>query len=198
MDEARELIGEFVRTLQAARPRHPLEWQGEGGWRPNVAAANCYRGKGEVRLVLFVAFFRRIDISLSCLFSAFFSSFLPMQSVGFHSDVLQYLGPQATIASLTLGVARPFRLRPFIPSSPSTSIAAPTVPLRTLEIVLPHNSLLIMHGGVQETFKHCVPPLNAMDVFRLSKGSLVEGHGLTEEERQRLSEKKWNERINVC
>ncbi|GAA5835127.1 hypothetical protein JCM11251_000169 [Rhodosporidiobolus azoricus] len=178
MDEARELVGEFVRTLLDGRDRHPMEWHGQKGWEPNVAAANCYRGKQE--------------------------------SVGWHSDVLQYLGPYATIASLTLGVGRPFRLRPFTPSQPTTASAAPAsshptpasssasaATMRTLEIHLPHNSLLIMHGGVQETYKHCVPPA-VIDVFRIPKGSLRAGvGGMGEEEVRELEGRKWTERINM-
>ncbi|BGP17155.1 hypothetical protein JCM10213v2_005171 [Rhodosporidiobolus nylandii] len=204
MDLARELVREFVRTLMSSRyrERHPLEWQGE--WEPNVAAANCYRGKNE--------------------------------SVGWHSDVLQYLGPMPTIASLTLGVGRPFRLRPFLPSSSSSSSsfasssatttssssARPTAPspspaaspstltpptLRTLSLHLPHNSLLIMHAGVQEVFKHCVPPVGGgMDVFALRKGLLRPGKdtgegegggGWSEEKVKELEGRKWRERINM-
>lgn len=47
MDEARQLVGEFVRVLLEGRDRHELEFEGE--WRPNVAVANCYRGAKEVR-----------------------------------------------------------------------------------------------------------------------------------------------------
>lgn len=92
------------------------------------------------------------------------SAFTP-KSVGYHSDVLTYLGPYPTIASLSLGVSRPFRLRPFLPSSSSSNPAKTTN--RTLEIPLTHNTLCIMHAGCQERFKHSVPPVSAMDLFRL-------------------------------
>lgn len=81
--------------------------------------------------------------------------------------------------------------------------------MRTLEITLPHNSLLIMHGGTQEVFKHCVPPMNGMDVFKLPKGTLSaeegevnddtseEGTKRTKEEVEKLSSTKWRERINL-
>lgn len=68
------------------------------------------------------------------------------ESVGFHSDRLNYLGPQTTICSLSLGVTRNFRLR------------NQTQQARTFDISLPHNSLLLMHAGCQESFKHSVPP----------------------------------------
>ncbi|GAA6009472.1 uncharacterized protein JCM10292_003895 [Rhodotorula paludigena] len=161
-DEARQLVGEFVRVLLKDRDKHELEW--DGPWQPNVAVANCYKGSKE--------------------------------SVGFHSDVLQYLGPYPTIASLTLGCARPFRLRPFIPSGsvPSGS-AAPKI--RTLDIILPHNSLLIMHAGVQERYKHAVPPVNGMDVFKLPRGSLQAGPAFSPNEIEELESSRFRERINM-
>lgn len=123
------------------------------------------------------------------------------QSVGFHSDVLQYLGPFPTIASLTLGCTRPFRLRPFLPSGNNTNSSdqpvAPPPQIRTLDIILPHNSLLIMHAGCQERYKHAVPPMNGMDVFRLPKSSLTESEHFSTAEKEVLLNRKWNERINV-
>ncbi|EHY53691.1 hypothetical protein HRR83_003906 [Exophiala dermatitidis] len=51
------------------------------------------------------------------------------QHVGYHSDQLSYLGPRAVIGSLSLGVAREFRVRKIVPkdddegTTPSTSTA---------------------------------------------------------------------------
>ncbi|GAA5855309.1 hypothetical protein JCM9279_001943 [Rhodotorula babjevae] len=160
MDEARQLVGEFVRVLLDGRARHELEWDGE--WRPNVAVANCYRGAKE--------------------------------SVGFHSDVLQYLGPYPTIASLTLGVTRTFRLRPFLPSRPAAP-GAPPREVRTLDIPLRHNALLVMHAGCQERFKHAVPPVRGgMDLFRVPRAAMG---GLSGEERREVEGKGFRERINL-
>ncbi|GAA5935916.1 uncharacterized protein JCM15063_001848 [Sporobolomyces koalae] len=117
------------------------------------------------------------------------------ESVGWHSDQLTHLGPFPTIASLTLGCTRPFRLRPFSPLSlPPSKTSAPT--MRTLEITLPHNSLLIMHGGTQEAFKHCVPPVTGMDVFKIPRGTLNAG-ARTSDEVDALLQTKWRERINM-
>jgi len=123
---------------------------------------------------------------------------------------LTHLGPFPTIASLTLGCTRPFRLRPFSSTSLPSTNGQPTT-MRTLEITLPHNSLLIMHGGTQEVFKHCVPPMNGMDVFKLPKGTLSAEEGevnddnageggtkRTKEEIEKLLSTKWRERINLC
>ncbi|ROW09597.1 hypothetical protein VMCG_02550 [Cytospora schulzeri] len=65
----------------------------------------------------------------------------PAESVGWHSDQLTYLGPRAVIGSLSLGVSREFRIA----------------------IHLPHNSLLVMHAEMQETWKHSVAPAQAID-----------------------------------
>ncbi|GAA5829374.1 hypothetical protein JCM3766R1_001077 [Sporobolomyces carnicolor] len=172
MNEARRLVSAFVNTLLNARERNEMEWT-RGEWKPNAAAANCYKGAQE--------------------------------SVGWHSDQLTHLGPFPTIASLTLGCTRPFRLRPFSPTSlPSTTAGGQNPTMRTLEITLPHNSLLIMHGGTQEVFKHCVPPVNGMDVFKLPRGSLqpdLETEAgtttRTAEEIDHLLSTKWRERINM-
>lgn len=55
MEEACEYIEKVVNEAINQRPRYPLEWGGAEGestdevpqWRPNVAAANCYRGAKE-------------------------------------------------------------------------------------------------------------------------------------------------------
>lgn len=80
------------------------------------------------------------------------------ESVGAHSDRLNYLGPAPTIASISLGVGRIFRLR---------GSASPDLPKRTFDIPLPHNSLCVMHAGCQEGFKHAVIPQKSIDLFRL-------------------------------
>ncbi|ORY79021.1 hypothetical protein BCR37DRAFT_349950, partial [Protomyces lactucae-debilis] len=67
-------------------------------------------------------------------------------SVGYHSDQLTYLGPAPCIASLSLGVAREFRLKP-------TQTLDSTVSL-TYIVKLPHNSLFIMGPRCQEDYKH--------------------------------------------
>ncbi|KAK4685664.1 hypothetical protein P7C73_g4482, partial [Tremellales sp. Uapishka_1] len=80
--------------------------------------------------------------------------------VGWHADQLTYLGPYSTIASLSLGTKRAFRLR----QTDSQEIGSK--PIRTYEIDLSHNSLVLMRGGCQERFKHSIPPQKALDLFR--------------------------------
>jgi len=83
------------------------------------------------------------------------------EGVGFHSDSLTHLGPYPTIASLSLGTERVFRLREVIPKAEVGQRQA-----QTLNIPLPHNSLVIMHPPTQEYFKHSIPSVNSLDVFR--------------------------------
>jgi alkylated DNA repair dioxygenase AlkB len=96
----------------------------------------------------------------------------PAQSVGYHSDQLSYLGPRAVIGSLSLGVAREFRVRKIVPpDAPPTSPGTNAVSTATsqadqqgqIAIHLPHNSLLIMHAEMQEEWKHSIAPALSID-----------------------------------
>lgn len=111
------------------------------------------------------------------------------ESVGYHSDQLTFLGPRAIIGSLSLGVAREFRVRRIVPqeddSSASTSVAgAPNQaegsskkrPKRQedadlsgqISIHLPHNSLLVMHAEMQEEWKHSIAPAQTIEPHPIS------------------------------
>lgn len=91
------------------------------------------------------------------------------QCVGTHSDRLTVLGPLPTIASLTLGASRVFRVRPAnasanlqatkqpIPSSTSSSHQQHQSGSRcisSIDIRLEHNMLLIMWPPCQEEWRH--------------------------------------------
>ncbi|KAH7328206.1 GRF zinc finger domain-containing protein [Stachybotrys elegans] len=82
------------------------------------------------------------------------------QSVGWHSDQLTYLGPRAVIGSLSLGVAREFRVRRISPREDDDGKLqdGDIDPAGQISIYLPHNSLLVMHAEMQEEWKHCVTP----------------------------------------
>ncbi|KAJ4300342.1 hypothetical protein N0V88_003015 [Collariella sp. IMI 366227] len=82
----------------------------------------------------------------------------PQESVGWHSDQLTYLGPRPIIGSLSLGVAREFRVRRILPTDDPNPDSTGQISLR-----LPHNSLLIMHADMQETWKHSVSPAQTID-----------------------------------
>ncbi|KAK3724521.1 hypothetical protein LTR37_001145 [Vermiconidia calcicola] len=81
------------------------------------------------------------------------------ESVGWHSDHLTYLGPRAIIGSLSLGVARQFRVRKIVPQ---VDVSAGNEQGQ-IAIHLPHNSLLVMHAEMQEAWKHSIAPAKAID-----------------------------------
>jgi hypothetical protein len=95
----------------------------------------------------------------------------PQQNLGWHSDHLTYLGPRAVIGSLSLGVAREFRVRRVVPRDGDEEKEEQVAPKSTknrfsdkianaqgqISIHLPHNSLLVMHADMQEEWKHSVP-----------------------------------------
>ncbi|KAK5936895.1 hypothetical protein PMZ80_010833 [Knufia obscura] len=114
-----------------------LRYQSPNPWIPNAAFVNCYDGAA--------------------------------QSVGWHTDQLSYLGPHPTIGSLSLGVQREFRIRRIVPSPDLDGLDPDGAEARRLKsenadaqgqisLPLPHNSLLVMHGEMQEGWKHCVVP----------------------------------------
>lgn len=106
----------------------------------------------------------------------------PQESVGYHSDQLTYLGPRAIIGSLSLGVAREFRVRKVVArdNNPSEddntqrqhqdaeTSKKPRLPdiisdaQGQISIHLPHNSLLVMHAEMQEEWKHSIPSVSTI------------------------------------
>lgn len=84
------------------------------------------------------------------------------QNVGYHSDQLTYLGPRAVIGSLSLGVAREFRVRRIVPKEEDDKGEAADASGQ-IAIHLPHNSLLIMHAEMQEEWKHSIAAAQAID-----------------------------------
>ncbi|KAJ2898865.1 putative grf zinc finger domain-containing protein [Zalerion maritima] len=94
----------------------------------------------------------------------------PQQSVGWHSDQMTYLGPRAIIGSLSLGVAREFRVRRILPKNGGGDEDDPRDPDAEgqISIHLPHNSLLVMHAEMQEAWKHAVTPAQTIDPHPIS------------------------------
>lgn len=93
----------------------------------------------------------------------------PRESLGWHCDQLTYLGPRAVIGSLSLGVAREFRVRRVLPQDSRRTgeghdddgdgdKANAAENEGQISIHLPHNSLLVMHAEMQEGWKHCITP----------------------------------------
>jgi len=87
------------------------------------------------------------------------------ESVGYHSDQLTYLGPRAIIGSISLGVAREFRVRRIIPQEEDKKEKSKedSDAQGQIAIHLPHNSLLVMHAEMQEEWKHSIAPAQAID-----------------------------------
>lgn len=73
--------------------------------------------------------------------------------IDYHSDQLTHIGRRPIIAALSLGCTREFRIQKRGHSR--------TDPIYCVHV--PHNSLLIMHGGCQELFKHSIPPMRTVE-----------------------------------
>ncbi|KAF5963666.1 hypothetical protein FBULB1_13238 [Fusarium bulbicola] len=101
--------------------------------------------------------------------SAFVNAYTgPQQNVGWHSDHLTYLGPRAVIGSISLGVAREFRVRRIIPKDSDTKTVQEQDAEGQISIHLPHNSLLVMHAEMQEEWKHSIAPALSIDPHPIS------------------------------
>lgn len=91
----------------------------------------------------------------------------PQESVGYHADQLTYIGPRAVIGSLSLGVAREFRVRKIVARDDEEHATSSKDSRADAEgqvaIHLPHNSLLVMHAEMQEEFKHSIHPERVID-----------------------------------
>lgn len=152
LEKVRPLVQEAVNAeiQQRIRTHHlyggkKLKYQSPDAWSPNAAFVNLYDG--------------------------------PDQNVGWHSDQLTYLGPRSVIGSLSLGVAREFRVRRILPKdddkedgtlSKTTNLDSSSLNEGQISIHLPHNSLLVMHAEMQEEWKHCVTPAQAIDPHPIS------------------------------
>ncbi|EMD38356.1 hypothetical protein CERSUDRAFT_49567 [Gelatoporia subvermispora B] len=139
MEAACDFIERVVNAEMRKRKRFPLEWGGE----------TADTGENTSEQVIW-----RANVAASNCYEG------AKESVGYHSDQLTNLGPYPTIASLSLGTSRTFRLREVVPLDEKEERSA-----RTYNIPLQHNSLIIMHASTQEMYKHCIPPQNAIDMF---------------------------------
>lgn len=94
------------------------------------------------------------------------------QSVGSHSDRLSSLGPLPTIASVSLGAGRVFRLHPAndaVAAAAAAAVAGGSGSsgrlVSSIDIFLPHNSLLVMFPPTQEHWKHEVRTVQQVGVW---------------------------------
>ncbi|HEX8777628.1 MAG TPA: alpha-ketoglutarate-dependent dioxygenase AlkB, partial [Rhodanobacter sp.] len=83
-------------------------------------------------------------------------------SMGWHSDDEPELGARPLIASLSLGAERRFRFRR------RRSRGEPVRPGDTVELVLPHGSLLRMAGDTQRLYRHDLPRMRGITAPRIN------------------------------
>ena len=83
-------------------------------------------------------------------------------SMGWHSDDEPELGTQPVVASLSLGAERRFRFRR------RRARGEPAQPGDTVELVLPHGSLLRMAGATQQLYRHDLPRMRGIDTPRIN------------------------------
>ncbi|CAG8976034.1 hypothetical protein HYALB_00007561 [Hymenoscyphus albidus] len=149
--KVQEAVNTAIQTrIQTHYPNaQKLHHQSPHPWKPNAAVVNCYSGAAE--------------------------------SVGWHSDQFTYLGPRPVIGSVSLGVAREFRVRRIIPqdedthSNPKPETGESIRKTKEdsdaegqISIHLPHNSLLVMHAEMQESWKHSIVPALTIDPHPIS------------------------------
>lgn len=91
---------------------------------------------------------RRLETALDCAFNSVLANLYRdgADSMGWHSDDEASLGPQPTIASLSLGATRRFVLRHRYRRE-----------LQTRSLTLEHGALLVMAGDTQRHWHHAVP-----------------------------------------
>lgn len=130
MERAGEIVQTIVRQEIAKRKDLGLEFIDlHRPWYCDVVLANCYADRTE--------------------------------SVGYHADQLTHIGPGAVIASVSLGTTREFRLVPKKKDSSNIrdeSMGPNEKEKHPVSVHLPHNSLIIMHAGCQEDWKHSLMP----------------------------------------
>ncbi|KAF2436246.1 hypothetical protein EJ08DRAFT_578833 [Tothia fuscella] len=107
------------------------------------------------------------------------------ESVGYHTDQLTYLGPRSIIGSLSLGVAREFRIRRIVTQDTKNEDISRPAQKKPKEdsphadgqgqisIHLPHNSLLVMHAEMQEEWKHSIAPALAIYPHPIAKNKRI-------------------------
>ncbi|CDK26817.1 unnamed protein product [Kuraishia capsulata CBS 1993] len=101
-------------------------------------------------------------------------------NLDWHSDRLTKIGPLPVIASISVGATRDFRIRKIHPFNKN--------PNPIISIPLPHNTLLVMHAGFQEEYKHSVAP---------SSGP-IEGHPISGQKRFSLTYRQYHPGLVDC
>jgi alkylated DNA repair dioxygenase AlkB len=84
-------------------------------------------------------------------------------SVSWHADDERELGPNPVIASLSLGAARTFYVRPKPESAQSLQSG-----LQPFSLCLQHNDLLLMKAGCQRHWQHAILPEAGLTAVRIN------------------------------
>ncbi|KAH9934676.1 uncharacterized protein B0H18DRAFT_1082483 [Fomitopsis serialis] len=142
LEEACRIVEKVVNEEMHKRQRYPLEWAGEVD--------------GDENRITDHVLWRANVAAANCYEGA-------KESVGPHSDQLTYLGPYPTIASLSLGTSRIFRLREVIPTDDKDERSA-----RTFNIPLAHNSA--SNARINITFRFYRPDFRAQTTPRCKCG----------------------------
>lgn len=104
---------------------------------------------------------QRVESQLGWQFNSLLLNFYRngRDKLDWHADDERELDPAAPIASLSLGAARSFRLRP---------CSAARTPADTLSLELGHGDLLVMDPPTQQHWHHQVPQRLRLEVPRLN------------------------------
>ncbi|KAL2915011.1 hypothetical protein HK105_205555 [Polyrhizophydium stewartii] len=159
---AEAIVTAVVNERYGRRRRDPLEIRGR--WRPDMIVANSYFGPSEHfgahndKLTYIGA--RPVIASLTLGASRTFRirrlalpPDLPAPTEAASDAVSGSEAPQAPLASAST-----------VPAEAAAAISAPPdgdAQARTFDILLPHNSLLIMFPPMQERYKHELPPVGS-------------------------------------
>ncbi|NVK28598.1 MAG: alpha-ketoglutarate-dependent dioxygenase AlkB [Flavobacteriia bacterium] len=154
MDDSQELLERLQRDIQwnqreiqmfgkvHLEPRK-VAWHGDSNARYIYSGIENHPEKWTPELI-------RVKTNIETIAGTTFNSVLlnlyrdGNDSMGYHSDDEPELGQEPIIASLSLGAERKFNLK----NKDSGEL---------ISLLLPHNSLLVMKGRIQDEWKHAIP-----------------------------------------
>lgn len=77
-------------------------------------------------------------------------------SISFHSDDEQFLGPDPAIASFSLGARRDFLMK-HKPPRPNALVNTPSISAKPLKLPLGSGDMILMRGRTQSNWLHSIP-----------------------------------------
>jgi alkylated DNA repair dioxygenase AlkB len=108
---------------------------------------------------------KRVEQACGCFFNSVLLTCYRHgeDSVSWHADDERELGPNPVIASLSLGAARTFYVRPKPESAQSLQSG-----LQPFSLCLQHNDLLLMKAGCQRHWQHAILPEAGLTAVRIN------------------------------